>query len=71
MELQALREQLDAERQMWEASCAKKEVGWRSFSAMPGAASAHPLSGPRGHQSGCGRFQVTTAEKVPGPSLPG
>ncbi|KAM5216884.1 centrosomal protein of 131 kDa [Hipposideros larvatus] len=28
MELQALKEQLDVERQMWEASCAKKEEAW-------------------------------------------
>lgn len=27
MEMKALKDQLEAERQMWEANCAKKEVG--------------------------------------------
>lgn len=29
MEMKALKDQLEVERQMWEASCAKKEVGSR------------------------------------------
>lgn len=41
MELQALKDQLEAERQAWVASCAKKEVGGagraagRGFPALP------------------------------------
>ena len=36
MELKALKDQLEAERQAWVASCAKKEVGRARWAAAQG-----------------------------------
>lgn len=47
MELQALKEQLEVERRLWEANCAKKEVGGgRSLPPGVGSASGPPQARP-------------------------
>lgn len=45
MELQALKDQLEVERQLWEANCAKKEVGTVGGGGWLAPSPQHPVSG--------------------------
>lgn len=52
MELKALKDQLAVERQLWEASCAKKEVGVGAARGRAAPGSRASASGSGGRSSG-------------------
>lgn len=76
VELQALKDQLEVERQLWEANCAKKEVGTAAGDGWPAPAPQHLASGwvclwglPWTRAGApAWRFTLSYAQRCPSPS---